>query len=233
MRHSWYYRARNGSNVWTRSRSILLFQLVDKYTKYIVIPDNIEFYQLYLPQPLLTPKYRITHALSILTCSLKNAPSVHCNSQISVICSIVDLFGKWLAVVQPMNFALTALPTVLPTDPRVPSPSPRVTLPDPKLPPPAPRALPKAPRVSLISLRVISSHTPRPPVDPSLNYLVSHRTRSHTMQLASYVLALTDSSHSYSPTFIHEELSVLDIESGKSLEYRQLRSHTKYSKTWN
>ena len=125
------------------------------------------------------------------------------------------------------------LPTVPPPAPRVTTIDPRVLPTDPKVPFPAPMALTPSPRVLTPYSRVRTAPAPHLTVALLPNEASSQLPWLCTMHITSSVLEIVSSSFCYFPMFIHEKLSVLDIGSRKSLEYLQLRLHTKYSKIWN
>ena len=65
-----------------------------KTTKALLFSNTIKLHHLYLTQPPLTPAYRVTHALSILTCALQDLPTITCNAQLGAIACTKSLFGK-------------------------------------------------------------------------------------------------------------------------------------------
>ena len=121
--------------------------------------------------------------------------------------------------------------------------------------PPAPRV--KAPpRVQHISTKEISAnHQPiyqrlRSQLDPNqlepatlTEKLVAHRTRFRTTQQALRVQPVLAAQRKYAVKLLnlwctprpeeHTAMSVLDNETGESLEYSQLCRHPKYKKVWN
>ena len=152
-------------------------------------------------------------------------------------------------------------PRVFPQDPphTPPSPAPRVSLPEsPRSPPPpsprvspprTPAKLPQpSPRVvtPLITYHHVSpkgNPTPQAPVSSRTRSKsfpvqvppdpVSNRTRSRTHQ-ANTVKPLATSGRRFPLAFLaHWACPVVDLDTGQTLEYRQLRAHPKYQAVWN
>ena len=70
-RKSWDFFARDGFNNGPAFHHYCCFHAADKTTKVLLFFDTIELYHSYLTQPYLTTTDRITHTLSILTCTLQ------------------------------------------------------------------------------------------------------------------------------------------------------------------
>ena len=63
---------------------------------------------------------------------------------------------------------------------------------------------------------------------------IAHRTRSHQANLAITVTPNGVVQRQYPRFFLLDwAMPVLDEETGKTLEYGQLRKHPKYQKVWN
>ena len=94
-RKSWDFRACDGFNIGPAFHHYRCFHIMENTTKALLFSDTIELCHSHLTQPYLTSANRITHALSILTCALKDLPTITCNAQLYAISNIKALFGKW------------------------------------------------------------------------------------------------------------------------------------------
>eukprot|EP00804_Cyclotella_cryptica_P026938 CCRYP_014755-RA/>CCRYP_014755-RA protein AED:0.22 eAED:0.22 QI:0/0/0/1/1/1/3/0/664 len=245
-RKSWDFRGRNGFSIGPALHHYRCFQVVDSTTNCVVISDTVEFRHSYLNQPAVTYADRLLHAINYLSSAIADAPSSALDSQLQAITALRNLFANW-------NTTPTAKPPVPPplqrpappsralTEPQsprvVPTPVPVPTLPPHHLrpvpppdtfPAPSPPATTQPPSAVPIAQRTRSQHRP---LTPHATGAVAHRTRS---KLALLVAALTSSNQSvsaFAPTKL--ATSVLDTDTGLSLDYKQLRTHPKLGQIWS
>ena len=140
----------------------------------------------YLTQPTLTPKYRIVHAIRLLTCALDDAPAVRAEAQLQAIADLHDVFAKW--------HSGDVTPTMA-------DPPPRVIMPDvapPRVPNVAPLRVPAiqrkytptqnfAPPTPALTPMLFSEDTSQPlktrfRVFPRENQPIAHHTHSSSQK---------------------------------------------------
>ena len=130
--------------------------------------------------------------------------------------------------------------------PRVEPPSPRLQLPPPRvLPTTIPRVqLPVEPNTQPVTAQTQyrqTSSTMKPTTSPDKP--VSHCTRSRNIEEYLTINPAQNSQRKYPRELIYlwctplppdlAAMPVLDKETGKTLEFRQLHNHPKYKETWN
>ena len=106
--------------------------------------DIVKFRHSYLAQNYLTPEDRIIHSMSILTCTMTDAPAVTFITQLDAITDICNLFFQWRDTID------------------IPSP-----VPDPSVDPSTPPTLPPMRTHPLIYIPCVSLPTPMPSVAPT------------------------------------------------------------------
>ena len=147
---------------------------MDNTTKASLFSDTIKFRHSYLTQTSLTPTNHITHALSILACTLQDLPTITFNAQLETIACIKALFGKWKSTavdplqippLVPTNEFRTHHSDLPPTEVPTPYTAPRVVPTMAPTPYPDPRLIPTAaPRVPPAATpRVTPTAAPRVP----------------------------------------------------------------------
>ncbi len=243
-RKSWDFRGREGYSIGPALLHYRCFQVVDSATKNLLISDTIEFRHGYLKQPVITYEDRLLHAVNFLSMALNDTPSTAIDAQLSAIESLRNLFAKWTSC--PSTLPLQPPPLTRPQpppppplerqlDPATRPQPPRVVAPTkPGIPVPPPPKLPAQP-----SPRVADPPTPiahrtrsqRIPPQPGLGEAVAHRTRSKIALIVAAMAAQGQQSSAFSA--LNLSAAVLDHDTGKALEYRQLRKHPKLGTIWN
>ena len=228
------------------------FEVIDSHTKSLLISDTVEFRHSLLHTPEASYEDRILHAINFLSTTIQDATNGAVNDQLIAIDNLRTIFNKWQLNTDMLNPpsahhpATKAQPAPTPVPPVRPSPRvqqpPRVQHPprvQPSVPSPTPSPVPSTqPSPSQpsepIALRTRSRTIP---VAPGLGQAIAHCTRSkvNMVLLAISAQALRTTLPTITDPTISERLaaSVLDPESGLSLEYRQLVKHPKYKDVWS
>eukprot|EP00804_Cyclotella_cryptica_P017822 CCRYP_001229-RA/>CCRYP_001229-RA protein AED:0.18 eAED:0.18 QI:0/0/0/0.66/1/1/3/0/737 len=231
-RKSWDFRGRDGFSIGPALHHYRCFQVVDSATNCVVISDTVEFRHSYLNQPAVTYDDRLLHAINYLSSVIADAPSSALDSQFQAITALRNLFANW-------NTTPTAKPPVSPplqhpappsralTEPQsprvVPTPVPVPTLPPHHLrpvPPPDTFPAPSPPAT-----------TQPPSATPHATDAVTHHTRSKLALLVAALASSNQSVSAFAPTKL--ATSVLDTDTGLSLDYKQLRTHPKLGHIWS
>ena len=80
----------------------------------MIVTDTSEYLHEYITQPHVTSEYRITHAILLLSASLKDVPTRICDSQLAEIEAVRKIFVNW----RTLKYLPPQKPTVLPLIPR-------------------------------------------------------------------------------------------------------------------
>ena len=254
-RLSWSFRGRDGWSVGVSLEHYRCQRYIPKDSRSLSISDTIEFRHQHITQPSVTPEDQVLHGINQLTSALEGTPSPRSTDQLAAIQSLQNALGNWSG-----NHTMHPPPTTerqpveqheadrqLP--PRVNQQPPRVQPPTPTMRAPAPRVasvrqpvlpVPQTvlPNSQPVATRTRSRLTPQaPPPEP-----VSHRTRSRA-PAALTVNQIQASQRKYPKELLAlwctplppdlAAMPVLDKETGKTLEFRQLRNHPKFKDTWN
>ncbi len=122
-RKSWDQRGRDGYSAGPALKHYRCFTVINKKTKEVIVSDTVEFRHSYLTQPTLTPEDRMTHAMNVLSCALKDAPTIKHEAQLEAVKNLRDLFANWQLRTPE---APTKCNEILPTLDQDENPSPRV-----------------------------------------------------------------------------------------------------------
>ena len=218
LRKSWDYRGQDGYFVGPALNHYRCYTVLKKDSQAVIISDTVRFRHHTLTIPDLSAEDKIIHALQTLTHSMTGAPTASTDDQLMAIASLRDIFR---------NYAKAAPPPTHPDAP--PQPLPRVGSTAPTRADPTDTQRPQLPRViapptegwSVVSTRRNPTATPTGPV--------ATRTRSRlTDATRNAFAALTDDGED-----TNLALPVLDHDTGKTLEHRQLRRHPKYKEIWD
>eukprot|EP00804_Cyclotella_cryptica_P001782 CCRYP_018594-RA/>CCRYP_018594-RA protein AED:0.21 eAED:0.21 QI:0/-1/0/1/-1/1/1/0/556 len=245
-RKSWDFRGRDGFSIGPALHHYHCFQVVDSATNCVVISDTVEFRHSYLNQPAVTYNDSLLHAINYLSSAIADAPSSALDLQLQAITALRNLFANWntmptakppvpppLQRPAPPSRALTEpqSPRVVPTPVPVPTLPPHHLCPVPPpdtFPVPSPPATTQPPSAVPIAQRTQSQHRP---LTPHATDAVAHRTRSKLALLVAALASSNQSISAFAPTKL--ATSVLDTDTGLSLDYKQLRTHPKLGYIWS
>ena len=192
--------------------------------------------------------------MTTLTCALRDAPAIECNNQLAAIQALYHAIHQWGQPTLPLA-KVPHVTTPLPNHTRRrwvlrPMRRPENFQPHSLLPmvvTQTPNASPSAPNIpstkehyDLLSQRTRSKvpHTVDPPIPRVDNATdlgpIARCTQSQTTAMANVITPAQADKWQYPAQFIQSlEIPVLRETSGKSLQYRQLRKHLKFSHMWN
>eukprot|EP00804_Cyclotella_cryptica_P010308 CCRYP_012223-RA/>CCRYP_012223-RA protein AED:0.11 eAED:0.15 QI:0/0/0/1/0/0.5/2/0/935 len=238
-RKSWDFRGRDGFSIGPALLHYRCFQVVDSATKNLIISDTVEFRHNYLSQPEVSYEDRLLHAINFLSTAIADAPANALNAQLSAIESLRNLFALWTA--GPSTTPPAPVPLTRPTPsqaipPSTPTNSPSTS----KGGAPAdtnhpyPRGHSAATSKGGDTPTSKDAHRTRShniPTHPGLGEAVAHRTRSKVALIVAAMIAQGQQSSALSAHNL--SASVLDQDTGMSLEYRQLRTHPRLGSVWN
>ena len=194
-----------------------------------------------------------------LTSALQKSPSAQSSNQLEAIQALHNALGKWSGYnTTPQAPPPPPIPTtkdrwddrlslrMRQTAPRLDPPAPIVQAQPPRvLPPTLPRVqLPREQNTQPVAARTRSHQTfstLKPASSP--DEPVAHRTHSKTIEEALTISPAQAYQHKYPSELIDlwytplppdlAAMPVLDKETGKTFEFRKLRTHPKYKETWN
>ena len=235
------------------------FSLLKMKSNAVVISDTVKLLHSYLTQPSLTKKDRFMHALNLLTCAIKGAPSTIYNTQLQAINNVCQIFEQWRCRSPALSTPSTD-PILVPTDetspwghracPKLKRASRPNSLPISRIPmsPNSPAVQPPRVRVptskgvhsELIAIRArVRTATPATnamlssSINPTSNAPVEKWTRSHTLA-AKIVSPQKCASHIYPQALLTLwDIPILDKTMGQIFNYLQLRNHRTLSNTCN
>ena len=121
-RKSWDQRGRKGFSVVPALHHYHFIQAIDSKTKSMLFTYTEEYLHDYLTQPRVTSEDRMTHDIHFLSVAIKDVPTSLCNSQITDIKAVCEIFSKWITVESYPTVPSTALSN--PPKPIVPLPKP-------------------------------------------------------------------------------------------------------------
>eukprot|EP00804_Cyclotella_cryptica_P026695 CCRYP_007932-RA/>CCRYP_007932-RA protein AED:0.24 eAED:0.21 QI:0/0/0/1/1/1/2/0/661 len=243
---SWDFRGRDGFSIGPALHHYRCFQVVDSTTNCVVISDTVEFCHSYLKQPSITYDDRLLHAINYLSSAITDAPASALDSQLQAITALHNLFAKWVSTStanppEPPPLQQPAPPARARTEPQSPRVVPTLVPAQPHppcqlrpLPPPVPFPAPPPPVTTQppspmpIAQRTRSQR--RLPA-PNATDAVAHRTRSKLVLLIAALASSNQHVSAFTPTKL--ATSVLDQDTGLSLEYKQLRTHPKLGHIWS
>eukprot|EP00804_Cyclotella_cryptica_P000722 CCRYP_001010-RA/>CCRYP_001010-RA protein AED:0.32 eAED:0.24 QI:0/0/0/1/0.5/0.66/3/0/551 len=209
---SWDFRGRDGFSIGTALHHYRCFQVVDSATNCVVISDTVKFSHSYLKQPAITYDDRLPHAINYLSSAIADAPASSLDLQLQAITALRNLIAKWVT-----------MPTASPlAPPPLQRPAPPAQAP----------AEPQSPRVPLNPMPIAQrTRSQRCLPTPNATDAVAHRMRSKLAVLLATLAASSQRVSAFTPTNL--ATSVLDHDTGLSLDYKQLRTHPKLGPIWS
>ena len=240
-RRSWDYRSNDAFYVGPALHHYRCYTLLKKESQAVIISDTICFRHPTFAIDVPSTEDRIVHGLRALTKALAGKSFATTEAQLTAIQNLRDIIHAWndaptlppgaVAGPPPRVVSRTTLqpaaPRVGPTSP--PPTPPRVTPTSTPARNPTATRPPAPPTTQLPAWTVVqrTTRTANPPPDQP----VSSRTRAQTQRSHNSfaTLAEPDNDDNDEPM----ASPVLDHDTGKSLEHRQLRRHPKYKDVWD
>ena len=198
----------------------------------------------------------MTHAIHFLSAALKYVPTSICNSQLAEIEAVRKIFANWRALEYLPTKAHTVLPHSAPLIPRQEVAPLRYATPTSKfdqekqttitskgvvqqkllpIPKNTQAAIKskgyKEPIAKRNRSSINSANPPTIQATQTLTEPIATRTKYRT--LSQKYTTLSHSRALAEKLLTHVANSVLDQETGKQLNYGQLRKHPKFQETWN
>ena len=243
-RQSWDFRGKYGWSVGESMTHYRFQRVIPKLMRSMMISDTTGFRHHHITQLLFTPEDRVLHRLQQLTAALQGSPYSRSCDQIRALQSLKDTLTNWDVDTTPKELTAPRNDKKDMWDdrllPRVQQPVPRVKKPVNIESPQAPRVLVPRPDMHAqpVAHRIRAQPKPPPPAAPPkvphivppdvIKQPVAHRTRSRALTVqpsqaahCKYPSDLLELWCTPSPPVL-ETLPVLDEESGKLLEHRQL-----------
>eukprot|EP00804_Cyclotella_cryptica_P013268 CCRYP_007040-RA/>CCRYP_007040-RA protein AED:0.41 eAED:0.41 QI:0/0/0/1/1/1/2/0/513 len=242
---SWDFRGQDGFSIGPALHQYCCFQVVDSATNCVLISDTVEFRHSYLKQPAITYDNHLLHAINYLSSAIADAPASSLDSQLQAITALCNLFAKWVTTPTasppaPPTLQRPALPAQVPAEPQSPRvvPTPIPTQPHPPhqpRPSPQPASIPAPP--PLVTTQPLNpmpiaqcTHSQRHLPMPNATDAIAHRMRSKLAVLLATLAASSQLVSAFTPTNL--ATSVLDYDTGLSLDYKQLCTHPKLGLIW-
>ncbi len=231
IRRSWDFRAKEGFYIGPALKHYRCYRVLATESNVLMVSDAVKFRPHNVPSPDVELTDKILAALNAINGTLARGPAPPSDDQLQAISTLRTILQHYMATENN-----TAQPTA--ATPGVPLPA----LPGVQVPAKAPTLNPTPLPTNDNAWIVIPSTRRQPrqsetPADP-----IAKRTRSHTNSFAA--LAYNDADDDTEQIDCAAALAgtndntpvacpVLDANSGKLLEHRQLRKHPDYKEVWD